>query len=167
MNRRITLAVTAIAVALLVTTHGFAADHREGGGQVGAHFFPPTSLSAQLGYRVLVAYSDNADPGPEDTCHVSVQFFDSRGKLINEGRFHLAFGESRKLDLEPANNRANNELHLVRAVVKHEPMGCCSATSEVARIARDDDGGAINGDSCWNVEPGSIVPVRGAIAPAQ
>ena len=51
MNRRLALAVFAIAVALLVATHGFAADHNDGSGQVGANYFPPTSVSANLGYR--------------------------------------------------------------------------------------------------------------------
>ncbi len=164
MNSKIKLAGTAIAVALFAATHGFAADHNDGSGRLGANYFPPTTVSASLGYRALFGYTDPSVRSHDGLCHVSAQFFDAVGEVITEGHFALRFGESGKLDLEPANNNGINGQKLVRLVVTHQPLGCLSATSEVARIARDHDGGAINGDSCWIVQPGSIVPVLGANA---
>ena len=162
MNRRLALAVFAIAVALLVATHGFAADHTDGSGVVGANYFPPTSVDKSLGYRAVFAYTDNGAPSRDGVCRVSAQFFDERGGLINEGRFELAFGESGKLDLEPVDNNENNGQKLVRLVVTHTPLGCASATSEVTTLKRDDTGGVANSITCWIVAPGSIVPVRAA-----
>ena len=166
MNRRLALAVFAIAVALLVATHGFAADHGDGGGLgLGANYFPPTSVDASLlGYRAVFAYTDNESPSRDGLCHVSAQFFDASGGLINEGSFQLRFGESRKLDLEPVDNNENNGQKLVRLVVTHEPLGCASATSEVTTLVRGPDGGVKNSITSWIVAPGSIVPVRGAAA---
>ena len=165
MNRRLALAVFAIAVTLLVATHGFAADHTDGSGVVGANYFPPTSVDKSLGYRAVFAYPDNGAPSRDGICHVFAQFFDAKGGSINEGSFELAFGESRKLDLEPVDNNENNGQQLVRLVVTHTPLGCASATSEVTTLERDDKGGVANSVSCWIVAPGSIVPVRGAAAP--
>lgn len=162
MNTRITLAVTAIVAALFVSTHGFTADHRDGSGRVGANYFAPMSLSANLGYRALFAYTDSAVRSRDGLCHVSVQFLDEMGEVITESKSALRFGESGKLDLEPANNKGINGQKLVRLVVTHEPLGCCSATSEATRIGRDSDGRAINVDTCWNVPGGSIVPVQRA-----
>ena len=159
MNRKITLAVTAIAVSLFTSTHGFAADHGDGPGRVGANYFAPTTVSASLGYRAVFAYTDSAVRSRDRLCHVSAQFFDAMGEVITEGHFALRFGESGKLDLEPVNNNGINGQKLVRLVVTHEPMGCLSATSEVTRIGRDHDGDAINLDTCWVVQAGSIVPV--------
>ena len=167
MNRRLALAVFAIAVALLVATHGFAADHNDGRGVEGANYFPPTSVDKSLGYRAVFAYTDNGAPSRDGICHVSAQFFDAKGGLINEGIFELAFGESGKLDLEPVDNNENNGQKLVRLVVTHMPLGCASATSEVTTLERDDTGGVKNAITCWIVAPGSIVPVRGATAPGR
>jgi len=66
---------------------------------------------------------------------------DTFGQLINEDRFALHPGESMTLNLRvPAFNAPTM---LVRAVLRHEPAGCLSPTSEVTSEAQ--------GTSCWVV----------------
>ena len=119
------------------------------------HHFPPTTLTAGQGYRLVFAHTGGAQRSTE--CHVAAGFVDASGQGINEERFSLQVGESATLDLRLP--EFAGPTMLVRAVLRDEPAGCLSATSEVTLLVRNPDGSVFSGTSCWIV-PASRIEVR-------
>ncbi len=150
----IRLLPAAILAAGLVVTYGFSWHARANAQDVktAIHHFPPTTLTAEQGYRLVFAHTRGAQRSAE--CHVAAAFVNGLGQSINEERFSLQRGESAKLDLRVP--EFDEPTMLVRAVLRHEPAGCLSATSEVTLLVQTPDGSVVSGTSCWIVEPSDV-----------
>ena len=100
-------------------------------------------------------------------CRVEAQFFNAKGEVIGRGKFSLGFGAPANFDLEFFDDNGartlaveDNSKILARVVLRHEPLGCATATSEVARVGRDASGNPVLTETCWLVPVDRLVRVR-------
>jgi hypothetical protein len=122
-------------------------------------------LKPAFGYRIVFAHT--VQQRNSDVCRVEAQFFNAKGEVVGRGKFALGFGQPANFDLEffdDTGARAlaveDNGKILVRAVLRHEPLGCATATSEVARVDRDASGNPVLTETCWLVPMDRLVRVR-------
>jgi hypothetical protein len=128
------------------------------GTRVGEHISVPTTLIPTFGYRVVFAHTEQQRNS--DVCSVEAQFFNAKGEVIGRGEFAFGFGESANFNLELLDDNGARTLTvegngkiLVWAILRHEPLGCATAISEVARVGRDAFGNPVLTETWW------VVPV--------